>query len=336
MMSASKSGKKRAAVEEATRGFTLVELLVVIMIIGILISLLLPAVQAAREAARSMQCCNNLKQYATAFHNYHDVHQQFPPGGARSTAGNPGATWTVFILPFMEEAPLYDMIDFRNPSGGHIRETPVGSTKLAGTTVSYARCPSDGYPSVLQTTGGPVAITNYAANRGMINPTSWGSMACSQLYRVIAAPPRPASPWGDCSNAGTCSGIMANDLCWGASIAEITDGTSNTICLGEILPECRSDAQVYGGDMWSYNRIAIQTFTNAPINFDTCPPYTAGNPCDNGNDPNLGAFGFKSRHPGGANLAFCDASVRSLSETMDSTTYWRLGDHADNQIVGSY
>src|SRR5262245_56958626 len=104
------------------RGFTLIELLVVIAIIGILVSLLLPAVQQAREAARRTQCRNNLKQLGLALHNYHDVGQQFPPGSVNegSPAGGtaygrpPRTTYVVHILPYLDQAPVYNNVDFVN------------------------------------------------------------------------------------------------------------------------------------------------------------------------------------------------------------------------------
>lgn len=338
--------------EISKTGFTLVELLVVITIIGILIALLLPAVQAAREAARSMQCSNHLKQYALAFHNYHDIHQQFPPGGVYTfSAGGvdhgKGATWTVFILPFMEQESLYDCISFANPPGGQIRNTLIGNTPLAGITVPYARCPSDDYPSVVQISGGPVATTNYAANRGTMRMDNLVG-GCAQFNFEALPPPRTrvgaatlpgigpvANLWGgDCMSAGTCSGIMGN-MNWGARIEEITDGTSDTICLGEVLPYCRDDAKIADGDMWTANRLQVQAFTNAPINFDTCPPNSATDLCHR-DDAWQVSKGFKSRHPSGANFAFCDASVRSLSQNIDLVTYWRLGDHADDQLLGAF
>src|SRR5437660_9676642 len=95
------------------RGFTLVELLVVIAIIGVLVALLRPAVQQAREAARRMQCTNNLKQIGIALHNHHDVKLTFPPGALNT--GHNGTpvytTWTIEILPFMEQQALYQQYD---------------------------------------------------------------------------------------------------------------------------------------------------------------------------------------------------------------------------------
>src|SRR5688572_12222721 len=109
-------------------GFTLVELLVVIAIIGILVALLLPAVQAAREAARRISCSNNLKQVALACHNFHDVYDRLPPGGANDQPpfgtqntinGNAqwGSSWKVYILPYLEQSAIYDRWQFQSQSG---------------------------------------------------------------------------------------------------------------------------------------------------------------------------------------------------------------------------
>jgi len=156
--------------------FTLVELLVVIAIIGILVSLLLPAVQAAREAGRRIQCSNNLKQIGLALHNYHDVHNKFPFGKGASYPGAVGyARWSAhaLILPFMEQGPLWDSIDFRYaPStpgmGGVINFMPAytnasGINDLAcHSRVPGYLCPSDG--------GDPIGTwpgqNSYAANQG--------------------------------------------------------------------------------------------------------------------------------------------------------------------------
>jgi prepilin-type N-terminal cleavage/methylation domain-containing protein len=116
------------------RGFTLIELLVVIAIIAVLIALLLPAVQQAREAARRSQCKNNLKQMGLAMHNYHDTHNTFPPGGATDKYA-----WSVFILPFADQAPLYTAI---SPDGQNVPAATANGNRLQ-TVLSVYRCPSD-------------------------------------------------------------------------------------------------------------------------------------------------------------------------------------------------
>src|SRR3954447_23156175 len=121
------------------RGFTLIELLVVIAIIAVLISLLLPAVQSAREAARRAQCVNNLKQIALACHNYHDTVGGFPPeainrGDYQGTWWN----WLTFALPYMENGPLYNAINFSLPT-----YNPANRTTVFQALVSTFLCPTD-------------------------------------------------------------------------------------------------------------------------------------------------------------------------------------------------
>ena len=341
-------------------GFTLVELLVVITIIGILIALLLPAVQAAREAARRMQCSNHLKQIALAFHGYADVYKQFPPGAMPGAPGGPiwgGAfgSWMVSILPFMEQSAIYDQLDLGNPpadpSGNPARaigRTVIGGIELNELTVPYARCPSAGSPTHKDGSRGRMALSNYAGNRGtMIRQGGVCTQFSRELRPLVGADTADFAPavtlanvWSDCASAASCSGIMGN-AGYGATISEIRDGTSNTIAVGEILPDCRGDTHpgVSGWQvsMWEYNSHVCNTFTNAPINFDTCPPHDTP-PCDVNDPPDtsLAEWGFKSRHPGGANFALCDGSVRFLSEAMDMTSYWRLGDRADGEIVAGF
>ena len=147
-----------------TRGFTLVELLVVIAIIGILVALLLPAVQAAREAARRMQCSNNLKQIGLALHNYHDTYKRFAIGSTNDdpnsgpTGGN-NNVWTagpwrkgsmlVKILPFMEQTPLFDSINFMGDVDAQLSRALTGNPPglgfagANGKKLSNYICPSD-------------------------------------------------------------------------------------------------------------------------------------------------------------------------------------------------
>jgi prepilin-type N-terminal cleavage/methylation domain-containing protein len=135
------------------RGFTLVELLVVIAIIGILVALLLPAVQAAREAARRMSCSNNLKQISLGLHNYHDTYKTFPPdaiwyGNPKGTQAASGDqrhfTWITLLLPFIEQAPLHDAIDFRLPGLNQLVSAGSGGpVPLQSVQLEVVTCPSD-------------------------------------------------------------------------------------------------------------------------------------------------------------------------------------------------
>ncbi len=191
------------------RGFTLIELLVVIAIIAILIALLLPAVQQAREAARRTQCKNNLKQYGLALHNYHDVHKMFVPNGVAGTTENVGGRYkqawlawsgTSMLLPYIDQAPIYNKIDFGwrwdSNRNGNVNNT------MARSRVPGFVCPSD-----------PGADASYTANMA---PTS---------YTISAG---PASDWSMRSNNPGFATLYK-----GSKIRDITDGSSNTIAVAE-------------------------------------------------------------------------------------------------------
>jgi len=313
------------------RGFTLIELLVVIAIIAVLIALLLPAVQQAREAARRTQCKNNLKQYGLSLHNYHDVHNRFPPGSMR----NNWSSWQVHVLPYLDQANLFNSLNMNI----EVRSQIVNGKPLAGTTVPYARCPSDDYESVSSYPGGLCANTNYAGNRGTMLYTNFGNCLqfSTELRPLLNRVSDPlfgsmANAWGDCIGGSDCSGVFGN-IWYGAKIAEITDGTSQVIALGEVLPKCMS-YHYYEGDMWSYNRQSNNMFTNIPVNFDTCPPHNPANTCDSISE--FTGRGIKSAHVGGAHVALCDGSVRFVSANLDLLTLQRLGDRADGGILGEF
>src|SRR5438270_1945504 len=149
------------------KAFTLIELLVVIAIIAVLIGLLLPAVQKVREAANRMKCSNNLKQFGLAIHSYHDVNQYFPPGGKSIPDGSwedgDKGTWQSYILPYMEQGNIYNLIpNIAVPNYDSIRGTRGGNATSGGQPVAtydcllthvgipipklpYGRCPSDGF-----------------------------------------------------------------------------------------------------------------------------------------------------------------------------------------------
>ncbi len=310
------------------RGFTLIELLVVIAIIAVLIALLLPAVQQAREAARRTQCKNNLKQWGLAMANYHDTYLMYPIGGTGGCCSvQPALGFMPRLLPYIDQAPLFNQINF-SLVDANSQVLSNGKTVLS-TVIPAAVCPSDPvnpYPGVGQ--------TNYDASLGSqgnrsVNP------AC-EPYQGFAQFVTPNN--GDTLNIGQISGMGSRD---GPSIRikDVTDGTSNTIHMGEVLPSCNDHS--FGG-LWHSNGMGnFHSSTIAPINdFTTCSWATGSQirlaGCTNWNNWNI-SWGFRSRHVGGAHFLFADGSVRFLSENIDhATTFQRLGGRADGQVVGSF
>jgi prepilin-type N-terminal cleavage/methylation domain-containing protein/prepilin-type processing-associated H-X9-DG protein len=281
------------------RGFTLVELLVVIAIIGILIALLLPAVQAARESARRSQCLNNLKQLAIAMHGYHNSYSTFPAGYVADVAGaNPSQrqwSWLAVSLPFIEQGNIVDGVDFEDESYRHTYNGRNYLTEICERPLPLARCPSDANLNVINTNFSQsrrLAITNYLASNHVF------------------------------PNASTK-----------LQFADILDGTSNTFFIGErdaaaaVLQVPRTASSPLptsfkggvGGYWASRNEWNDATITGRPVGFLNesyrGPVYPQPN---NAGDPECSRFGWSSLHPGGVNFAFCDGSVRFISERIVS------------------
>lgn len=192
-------------------GFTLIELLVVVAIIGLLIALLLPAVQTTREAARRIQCRNHLKQLGIALHNYHDTHQTFPPGRMRGPVDGQGRCFSAYahLLPFLDAATVYHQINFQaDPENSALNGVALSHT------VPFFLCPSDSF-RILQsdTLNGTVvnsAVHNYLLNTGTTFPVSPGNPG-----RV------------------TVTGIFFENS--RVRLGDVTDGSSNTICISETI-----------------------------------------------------------------------------------------------------
>jgi prepilin-type N-terminal cleavage/methylation domain-containing protein/prepilin-type processing-associated H-X9-DG protein len=331
------------------KGFTLIELLVVIAIIAVLVALLLPAVQQAREAARRSQCKNNLKQYGLALHNYHDVYGQFPIGSA--DWGVPGVGWHARVLPFMDQSPLYNMINWNFPGDVSWQNTSDGFT-LFTHKVPYALCPTDnrvgpdpmwtGSWGAGQPNGGPTQ-TSYCGSIGsQYTPSANGG--CNQW--VGFSDPltiNSADQHGNNNDPNHLSG-MINRLNCKIRIGDVSDGTSNTIHVGEFMPSCNdhSNGQGENGSFWRYNSAGnAHASTAVPINtFNTCPWATAGlitnSTCTAGSNWNW-SWGFRSAHVGGAQFLFADGSVHFLSQNINhATTYQRLGGRKDGQPIGAF
>jgi prepilin-type N-terminal cleavage/methylation domain-containing protein len=337
-------------------GFTLVELLVVIAIIGILIALLLPAVQAAREAARRSQCTNNLKQLALAMHNYHDAFKSLPSGWLRSpdtAAGNNMNQWgwTALILPFVEQQPLHDQI---KPGPNQLEV--LAAALLNGTSlgvlsqpIDVFRCPSDVGPNENSSRD----QYPYSAGPGTGRPATSNYVAAADSWRNTD---NAAAPWA-CSQGqyGTMSvGIFRQNS--DTKFRDITDGTSNVIALGERRWRIKLD----NGNIYTIG--AANVFGVRRTNAEGHRADQVGCGCAFIN-VNLNAAGgrkqqgFSSEHPGGAEFALADGSVRFISDTIqfdagadgttctddnditlcDVDTIWeRLLSMQDGEPVGQY
>jgi prepilin-type N-terminal cleavage/methylation domain-containing protein/prepilin-type processing-associated H-X9-DG protein len=283
-------------------GFTLIELLVVIAIIGVLISLLLPAVQAAREAARRAQCTNNLKQLALALHNYHDVNNALPAGMA-VTALPSGAFATshglfVPLLPYLEQGPLYASANFNVT----LFDPPNSTVRATGLSALW--CPSD---IGVDAPGAVYGVSRYTSYVGNLGPWTHQPTNVGQLGVL----------------AGQLQGLFHYQSA--LRLAEVTDGTSTTLALGEhaagLRPRFLPAASVPFFHLWfsgDYRDTNFQALF--PMNPQNRAPTTTANAIS----------AASSFHPGGCNFAFLDGSVRFLKDTIDS---WPI-DRATQLPVG--
>jgi prepilin-type N-terminal cleavage/methylation domain-containing protein len=314
------------------RGFTLIELLVVIAIIAVLIALLLPAVQQAREAARRSQCKNNLKQLGLALHNYNDVVNKLPSNGVTEPGGccGPGGAGAlVMLLPYIDQAPAYNTINFAAAPGSWTQwmpsTAPVGQ-RYFELSLPVLRCPSDTSPisNDPNSSGAQWASASYGLSTGsqFNGGNQCGSYGGNQFGTGSVYLASNADP-------GATSGIYSRGG-YSARFADVTDGLSNTIFMGEIRSECSDHAQ-QGWAQLNTNMFA----TAAPINYNTCPQ-GPGTGCNSPTAWNT-SMGFKSRHVGGAHFLMGDGSVHFLSENINYTTYQALGDRRDGTpITGVY
>lgn len=347
-----------------SRGFTLIELLVVIAIIAILIALLVPAVQKVREAAARAQCQNNLKQLALAVLNYESNKKALPRGNAPTgnfpDGGN--TSWMFQSLEFTEQGALFNQV---------VKSGSLANAVTAGIlprTIPFSRCPSDNWNMPDQ------RLFNYVACTGpQCNNPSGGCNTPFQIYcngqpgtgsggvpPALATPTYPgygpSQSWGDTADASLVRGMF----CRGGAIIKIatcTDGMSNTLLLGETLPEfCefqRYNTTTGQDPGWAGGNSVAQGQTIQPMNWPidhvppgAPPPADWGNSCVSCNASNNPSgdknkclwnwsvtWGFRSNHSGGANFAFADGTVRFLDQSINHQVYQYLGCRNDNQAV---
>jgi len=323
--------------ESRQRAFTLIELLVVIAIIAILVALLLPAVQQAREAARRSSCKNNLKQIGLALHNYHDVHNVFPPafihggGGGYATSNtytaaqlSNGLGWQTHILPMVEQPALYDQIGSQtNGYAVHWMDKNFDGTindpiDAARQIIATYNCPSDpmaGLNTKRQASGVAVGKTNYLAVSGTSAATNFN---------------------------GT---FFVNSR---IGFRDMTDGTTNTMIVAERstiadrsdLLTCGTEACNFTGGVWIGPRYIS---------------LTAGGWHPGVNPQDVAAFGgattyqvarsnqpwgddwiFSSPHQGGIQACMGDGSIRFLSENISLVTYSAIVTRSNNEVVGEF
>jgi prepilin-type N-terminal cleavage/methylation domain-containing protein/prepilin-type processing-associated H-X9-DG protein len=298
------------------RGFTLIELLVVISIIAILIALLLPAVQSAREASRRAQCTNNLKQLALALHNYESANGCFPMGSVLNISTLTSNQWVglgdyvtshsifVAILPQLENAALYNAVNF----SVNIHLSP--NMTVQQTQTSTLLCPSDS--RAWQVDHPDDWVSDFPTNLLRVAHTSYA--ACTGTWFHLARNPS-ATPSQSILSAQDNGIFYVHSA---TRIAHVTDGTSNTFLLGERrLPEGSPQDWMWWYDSWLGSSLFN---TQAPMNPWRLVSQPAGGSTPFGSDFQDYAFidSASSRHPGGANFAMADGSVRFVKETIQS------------------
>jgi prepilin-type N-terminal cleavage/methylation domain-containing protein len=351
---------------QRSTAFTLVELLVVITIIGILIALLLPAVQAAREAARQMQCTNNLKQIGLALHNFHDARGGMPPS---HLSGDGHGTWLAIILPYLEQAGILNSFDIEKTVYAQDSFVRSGAAQVSAYICPTRRSPSDRSridtnPSWASTVSGtPVSgpLTDYAINVGP-NPVYWCGVPPYGRNAHGMTVPADYSPHPGV-RAPAARGTYQLYKNWGTTrtFADITDGLSNTLMVGEKhvragqMPDEIGDFTFGDGTFYSdegryttvcrlagrYNSITGVPLEDGPAVFQTLFYPLASSPTEpiTPAADSAGGFGaydavFGSWHPGGAcGFVMADGSVQRLMPIIDIDILGRLANINDGQPI---
>jgi prepilin-type N-terminal cleavage/methylation domain-containing protein len=376
------------------RGFTLIELLVVIAIIAVLIALLLPAVQQAREAARRTQCKNNLKQFGLALHNYHDAFNMFPPahiydgfadtnvrsatngggndcqaGGALASNGTyVRAPWTVQVLPYIDQAPLYNQFnmampffcrfDHQNPPGSpnyplQLRDSPPPyrcpsspvfnsdrytnnyNACMGGAGTSFKTDPATGAPAVDNTLPPNSSTDNQPFSNNPMMPCFNNQPTAPLPNTALNANIRPACNTGP---------LHLNSS---KNVSSITDGTTNQVLVGETM-YVGLKANYNDNFYWTWaSSVRVNTNVHFMANV-SCIICGMNKPCvdftfplarsrrGSANGHSMPMLGFSSWHVGGGHLLLADGSGRFMSENTDLAIQQMLGCGHDGGVLGEF
>jgi prepilin-type N-terminal cleavage/methylation domain-containing protein len=340
------------------KGFTLVELLVVIAIIGILVALLLPAIQSAREAARRSSCGNNLKQLGLGLQNFHDVHQNFPPGLTDDDTNSLG--WGTYILPYSEQKPIWDGL--------------VGN--FAGTTASNAAWPQpvplmktwQGHPNVDSWAMGGSGNQPWRVNWGTNEKFTRNIVLAHYLCPSNAIPKMDDDRWGTShyvGNIGTETRLFSS---WGCAkwksitqngvllhasdntvtrcvgMQEILDGTSNVFLVGEIGESVdvhprklnSGNFPIWAGGNNDGGCSEYEQGSHLRVVGGQLPGQVATPAYNFYLNRKTGAESnhcFGSYHPTGAQFAMSDGAVKFVKNSIDVVAYTLLGGRDDRNHV---
>ena len=306
------------------RGFTLLELLVVIAIIGILMALLMPAVQMVRESGRRIQCANQLKQQATAMLNYETAHKKLPPGFSY-----PNMTmWSAFILPYLDERALYSKIDVEQPwtsiTGG-----PQENIDSLGVYLSVFQCPSSG------------------VDQSQVDPlTDSERVPCCYLACASGLLDREAGDYPWCGMAKFEEHPASDGIFYMNSstrLAEIIDGQSHTLLIGESLPDQYLFGVDYSGnpqkvDHWYIGSRELTFYTEIDgFNSAESSECLGSTACrinaikleDATIDEKELSFG--SQHPTGVNISYADGSIHFMTRHVEPEVWSAMGTRAGGE-----
>jgi prepilin-type N-terminal cleavage/methylation domain-containing protein/prepilin-type processing-associated H-X9-DG protein len=312
-------------------GFTLIELLVVIAIIAVLIGLLLPAVQKVREAAARMTCANNLKQFGLAAHNYHGTAERFPTGARSSVMVNgvptQGTNVWVELFPHLEQGNLYakwDFADNRNNVAG-------GTGAIQAQVIKILICPSDRLPDPVWLLTANYPVPPWSC--GYYAMSSYGGNAGTRSVLTGGPPDLPRLSKDGVIFVGSS-----------VRLGDVTDGSSNTLLFGERYhydPEYETQRPLVWSDgppMAGWGRWGFVANQGASGNISLSTPQPINYRVPSGGDFSAledRACTFGSGHPGGANFAFADGSVRFMSDSTSLATLKALSTRAGGEVVSA-